>query len=104
MTQRRAHQDKAHWQKLVDQQERSGLSGAQFCRQENVRYASFMGWRKRLQVSTPQPGPVVPSAFVELTAPSNTSQDAISKPSPDTNLCVELSLGAGIELRITRTS
>jgi hypothetical protein len=104
MTRRRTHQDKAHWQKLVDQQARSGLSGAQFCRQENVRYASFMGWRKRLQVPTPQPSPMAPGAFVELTAPAKTSPEPHPKPSSDTNLCLELSLGAGIELRITRTS
>lgn len=104
MTQRRAHQGKAYWQSLVDQQACSGLSGAQFCRQEDVRYASFMDWRKRLQVSKPQPTPAVPGAFVELTAPAGKAQGARSEISADTNLCVELSLGPGIELRITRTS
>jgi len=104
MTQRRAHQGRAHWQSLVDQQARSGLSGAQFCRQEDVSYASFMGWRKRLQVSKLPPGPAAPGAFVELTAPAGTAQAARSQISADTNLCVELSLGPGIELRITRTS
>lgn len=102
MAARKTYQDKAHWQQLVDRQKLSGFSGAEFCRQENVRYASFMGWRKRLRVTKTQPGSVTPSTFVELTAPASTSQNAQGKMKADSELCVELSLGAGVELRITR--
>ena len=47
--------DKNHWQQLVDNQAQSGLSGAQFCREHRVAYASFMSWRKRLQNGSAQP-------------------------------------------------
>jgi putative transposase len=104
MTARRTHHDKVHWQNLVDQHEGSGLTGAEFCRQENVRYASFMGWRKRFKGSKEQMSSAAPGAFVELSVPVNESQIARDHIEADTDLCVELSLGAGIELRITRRS
>lgn len=100
----RTHHRKAHWQNLVDRQKHSGLSGAEFCRQENVRYASFMGWRKRFQGSKEQPSSTAPAAFVELIAPAKETQITQGGTESDTDLCVELSLGAGIELRITRRS
>jgi putative transposase len=101
-TTRRPHQNKAYWMNLVEQQEHSGLKGAEFCRQENIQYASFMGWRKRLQVLKVQPSSEAPSAFVELSVPVNASQLTRGGIDGDRDLCVELSLGAGIELRITR--
>lgn len=44
----RKHRTTEQWQVLVDQQRDSGLSAPQFCKQENIGYASFCNWRKRL--------------------------------------------------------
>ena len=44
----RKHRTPEQWQALVDQQRVSGLSAPQFCKQENIGYASFCNWRKRL--------------------------------------------------------
>ena len=38
----------AEWRKRVDRWRRSGLSVAEFCRQEQISQPSFFHWRKRL--------------------------------------------------------
>jgi hypothetical protein len=99
----RQRRDQSQWQQLIDQQLRSGLSGAAFCREHDVAYASFMGWRKRLgDVEPPSSSP----SFIELTAPVTTTQNAPATASAQGSceLCVELTLGPGIELRIRRQS
>jgi len=82
------------WQALVDQQHASGLSAPQFCQRNNLGYPSFCAWRKRLNQSTDVAG--TQPAFVELTTPPETHvpNSAVWK--------VELDLGAGVCLRITR--
>jgi len=42
MSTKRTQHDQSHWQQLVEQQANSGLSGAAFCRQQDIRYANFM--------------------------------------------------------------
>jgi hypothetical protein len=101
MSAKRIRHDKNHWQKLVERQAHSGLSGAQFCRQQNIAYASFMSWRKRLQ-HVPHPSSAPESTFVELSAPVQIPEMPQSDIASEPSLCVELSLGAGIELRISR--
>lgn len=98
----RIRHDKNHWQKLVERQSVSGLSGAEFCRQHDIRYASFMAWRKRLQPNSLESSVATPNTFVELTAPMQPNRAVHSDETEQSNLCVELSLGAGIELRIIR--
>jgi len=44
----RKYRPQEQWQALVDQQRDSGLSAMQFCKQEDIGYASFCSWRKRL--------------------------------------------------------
>ncbi|MDC0434922.1 hypothetical protein OAM69_04705 [bacterium] len=64
----RSCRGKAHWQQLVEHQSASGLSGAEFYRQHDVKYASFMSWRKQLKLQKNNPTPAPTNAFVELTA------------------------------------
>jgi hypothetical protein len=45
---------RARWRKLIEEQERSGLSIAEFCRHKGFTSASFYQWRKKLR-ETPQP-------------------------------------------------
>ncbi|ASJ74583.1 IS66 family insertion sequence element accessory protein TnpA [Granulosicoccus antarcticus] len=101
--------NQAQWQKLIEQQARSGLSAAAFCRHEDIGYPSFMAWRNRLRVpereTIPQP---VPERFIELTPALHESNEkfpgmpANATPTSST-FCVELSLGDGINLRISRS-
>lgn len=62
------------WQELIAEQERSGLSIAEFCRHKGFTSASFYLWRKKLR-ETPQreelfvPLHVVGSSGVEIEFP-----------------------------------
>ena len=104
MSTKRIRHDQAHWQQLVKRQALSGLSAAQFCREYQVAYASFMSWRKRLQdISTP-PMLEPEKTFVELITPAPIPEISHKGTEPESHLRVELTLGAGIELRITRTA
>lgn len=102
MSARRTQHDQNHWQQLVNKHTQSGLSGAQFCREHQVAYASFMNWRKRLGDSTAQPDGEPKRTFVELTSPVPIPESSHVDCALASPLCVELTLGAGIELRITR--
>lgn len=104
MSTKRIQHDQSHWQELVDNQERSGLSGAQFCREHQVAYASFMSWRKRLQTLSKDPSVTSQGTFVELTSALPPADISPIAEEPESRLCVELTLGAGIELRITRSA
>lgn len=37
------------WTNNLDEQEASGQSGASWCRQKNIRYSTFLYWRRRLK-------------------------------------------------------
>ena len=104
MSTKRIRHDQNHWQKLVDSQAQSGLSGARFCREHQVAYASFISWRKRLQEVTSQPSRPSDTTFVELTAPTPIPDILLADTQSKSRVCVELTLGAGIELRITRSA
>jgi hypothetical protein len=41
-----------YWQKRIDEQRSSGLSGRRFCTQSKLGYASFLSWRRRLAAPT----------------------------------------------------
>ena len=106
MSTKRIHQGQSHWRQLVEQQSSSGLSGAAFCRQQDIRYANFMSWRKKLQRPKANSETSEQSAFIELTAPAQVAPAAPRQQHSqnESTLCVELSLGAGIELRITTSN
>ena len=58
------------WRQLVKEQGRSGLSIAEFCRQQDVSQASFYQWRKKLQSDDSfVPLSVVSSAGVSVELP-----------------------------------
>lgn len=84
------------WKALVDQYRNSGLSARRFCAQHNIGYASFCNWRQRVGEQTPgQSGPSDrPAAFIDLSALA-----PARAPSP---WHIVLSLGDGVELRLSR--
>ncbi len=51
-----------HWKTLFEQQQGSGLSIIQFCRDNNVNTSTFYAWRKRLSAETAlvKPQQVIP--------------------------------------------
>jgi putative transposase len=93
----RKHRTPEHWQVLVNQQRDSGLSAPQFCKQEHIGYASFCNWRKRLSgPSTNNSGDSGDASFLDLSSLMDTS------PSSGPGWNIVLSLGNGVELRLSQ--
>lgn len=93
----RKHHTPEQWQALVDQQRDSGLSAPQFCKQENIGYASFCNWRKRLcSPPTKHSGDSGEANFLDLSSLMGGS------PSSGTGWNIVLSLGNGVELRLSQ--
>ncbi len=93
----RKHRTPKQWQVLVDQQRDSGLSAPQFCKQENIGYASFCNWRKRLSgQSTDDSAGSGEASFLDLSSLMGASPSS----SPGWNIV--LSLGNGVELRLSQ--
>ena len=70
----RKHRTTEQWQVLVDQQRDSGLSAPQFCKQENIGYAGFCNWRKRLSdQSTNDSAGSGEASFLDLSSLMGTS-------------------------------
>jgi putative transposase len=73
----------------------SGLSAPNFCKQQNISYASFSKWRQRL--ATKNLDQVrdndQPASFIDVSAQVNES----------THWNITLNLGNGVELILTQT-
>ena len=95
----RKHRPQEQWQTLVDKQRDSGLSTMQFCKQEDIGYASFCSWRKRL---TEEPAADSTSSgeagFLDLSSLMSVSPSAGS----GLGWNIVLSLGNGVELRLSQ--
>jgi transposase-like protein len=77
------------WRRIVEQQQRSGVSVARFCRERGVAQSSLFAWKRRLArearaTATP--------AFVAITAAAE------ARPSNGSGSAVELHLGDGRHL------
>lgn len=83
------------WQTLVEQWQHSGQSARQFCAEQQIGYASFCQWRKRLtQDDGAAKGAVNQLAFVDL----NSLQQSASGP----GWHIVLRLGNGVELTLSQ--
>lgn len=84
------------WQALLEQFAQSGLSAKRFCQEHQVGYASFCQWRRRLsnedaaQVTYSKPE----AEFLDLSA--------LGMASKESGWQIVLSLGGGVELRLSR--
>jgi len=99
--QRSPRRTAAQWHQIIEAQQASGLSAPKFCKEKNIAYPSFMNWKKKLIQTSSKPDTKLPT-FIELTPQPDTSP-SMTAASPDAQpLNIELDLGAGIHLRITR--
>ena len=108
MTKRRTQKQ---WQPLIEQQLSSGLSARQFCKHHNLGYASFCNWRRRL---SKKPDDCISSEpnFLDLSSLINNSQplkpdfnpdlESSLKSNPQSGWHIVLSLGNGVELRLSQ--
>jgi putative transposase len=89
------HRTSAQWQALVEQQQASGLSAVQFCKQQDIGYASFCNWRKRLlDNQVDESSTSNNTGFLDLSSLMGQSAE------PGWNIV--LSLGNGVELRLSQ--
>lgn len=76
-----------HWKNIFEQQQRSGLTIIQFCRDNKVNISTFYAWRKRLsdKALRVKPQQVIPfviheppftqTSMIKLTTPSSYQLD-----------------------------
>ncbi len=93
MTQARAPRISAEqWQALIDQWQTSGLSAEAFCHDKGVSYSRFCIWRKRLAKTATAPDDE--ANFIDLAA--------LAASTPERGWNIVLSLGNGVELRLSQ--
>ena len=81
------------WHTLVEQWQSSGQSAARFCEANAIGYASFCHWRKRL--ADEQSQPIEPDvSFIDISALSSPGEGRVWN--------IVLSLGNGVELRLSQ--
>ena len=87
---RHIRRSRNHWQQLIDEQARSGLSQRAFCAARALSVKSFQHWKRQLAA----PVAALPAAWLDLGAlperPAAVAWD------------LELDLGAGVCLRLRR--
>ena len=88
----RARRSESEWRALIEDFEQSALSAKMFCEQENIAYASFLNWKRRL--ADGDAGTVSAPSFVDLSA--------LTGADPMGRWRVELDLGNGMVLRLER--
>lgn len=100
----RQRRSESGWRELVDRQEQSGLTVAQFCEREGIKSASLYGWRSRLRE-----GPkdatvteVAPKKAKHREAPSSGFIDLGALGSSRSRFEIRLELGQGVLLHLVR--
>jgi putative transposase len=100
----RQRRSESAWREMVDRQEQSGLTVAQFCEREGIKSASLYGWRSRLRegpkdAAAPQAMPKKPkhreassSGFIDLGALGSSRS----------RFEIRLELGQGVLLHLVR--
>ena len=83
----KASSNKEQWREQIADQQRSGLSVRQYCKQQGIAEHAFYYWRKRLR-DQQQP---MRFALVET---------AVARPERAAEACLELVLASGERLRI----
>lgn len=84
------------WQQVVKEWQQSGQSARIFCAEQSIGYASFCQWRKRLSA------PETLNEREPASAPSFVDLGALGDRKESGSWDVVLSLGNGVELRLSQ--
>ncbi len=101
----RPHRSARQWQQLIDRQALCSQSAREFCADHDIGYASFIQWRSRLTSSASSTSLSAESApeFVELTTGLDEHRHhELERLDVATPILIELDLGGGLQLRISR--
>lgn len=93
----------AQWHNIVEAQQASGLSAPKFCEQKQISYPSFINWKKKL-ADRPQIARAEKPQFIELTPQPAVMDEPAIDAGVTPPLFIELDLGSGIQLRISRAN
>ena len=102
-TKSRPRSTAAQWRKLIEGFEGSGQTRGTFCAANGLALSTFDLWRRKLgETQAPADEEHPESLFVELT---NATEAAVSRTAAGTGAWeVELELGAGVVLRLSRAA
>lgn len=85
------------WHSIIEQQLESGLSAPQFCKEQNIGYASFCVWKRRIQSehsgASVESTRAKPAQFIDLSSLSH---------SDTAGWRITLRLGNGVELELSQ--
>jgi transposase-like protein len=100
----RQRRSESAWRELVDRQEQSGLTVAQFCQREGIKSASLYGWRSRFRggrqdMAVPE---VAPRNAKTRETPSSGFIDLGALGSSRSRFEIRLELGHGVLLHLVR--
>ena len=97
--QTRKHRSPQQWQALIQQWQQSELSAMAFCKQNELGYASFCQWRKRLCTPARSVAAPLPEAspFIDL---GSMPQSHNSSDQTRSGLALRLNLGDWLNLSI----
>lgn len=96
----RKHRSPEQWRDLIQQWQESGLSASAFCKQNDLGYASFCQWRKRLTSEGSRAAEQKTDnavGFIDLGAMPSTHPCVDSD---ESRLTIHLRLGAWLNLSI----
>ncbi len=100
--QRRRQRSQKQWKQILQRQEQSGLSVAQFCRQESLGLSSFYMWRSRLGLSkSVESATLAATSFIDLGQLNDSDPLSVSTAAERWEL--ELNLGNGMTLKFRRS-
>ena len=88
----------AEWTKIFTHFTESGLSRVEYCRQENIKLASFSRWKQKLGASKPKK-----NSFIEVTPRATTPASPVPEPRREESTspwAVEIELASGTTLRL----
>lgn len=86
-----------HWREVLRRQAESGLSVAEFCRQESVAGPSFYSWKRKLKERDARPQPESPRVGTQSVA-SQLLPVMIESVSPAESVRILLPQGASLEV------
>jgi hypothetical protein len=88
----RVHRDAVTWQRIITEQQASGLSQRAFCQAQGIGLSTLQRWRQALKHSGARAPARVAAPFIAL------EREAVAP----SNWALELELGGGVTLRLRR--
>jgi hypothetical protein len=70
----------AYWESQIEAWRDSGVSQAEYCKANNLRYSRFLYWRRKLEQANPEQGGIASSGFARVAVPGARADLSIALP------------------------